>query len=125
MRQHAHGFTLLEILVSLTILSIAMAALIRSAGSFVGNQASLRDRTVAEWVARNHLVEQQVKKDWPSIGQEKGDIEYAGRDWRWVMQVTQTVEKDLRRLDIEVFPAEDKDSKAPISTLSGFIAKKQ
>ncbi|MEE9494021.1 MAG: type II secretion system minor pseudopilin GspI [Gammaproteobacteria bacterium] len=116
------GFTLLEILVSLVVLSLAMAALIKSAGSYTSNQAYLRDRTVAEWIARNQLVQMQVNQAWPSIGQKKDTLDYAGREWRWVMQVTQTAEENLRRLDIDIFPVDGVEHDEPVSRLSGFVA---
>ena len=71
----------------------------------------------------------QLSRDWPSIGQQKGDVEYplsatqdTGREWRWVMQVTQTPEEDLRRLDIEIFPLNALDGE-PLARLSGFLIK--
>lgn len=118
------GFTLLEILVALAVLALAMAALLQSAGSFTRNQAYLRDRTMAEWVARNHLVKQQLAATWPSVGQKKGEVDFAEREWRWVMQVTQSPEEDLRRLDIEVFSLDDADAESPLARLTGFVEKR-
>ena len=101
------GFTLLEVLVAMTVLALALLAISKAAGSFIENQAYLRDRTWAQWVAHNQLVEIQLSGKWPSVGQQKDEVKFPaeGREWRWVMQVTQTTEKDLRRLDMEVFPA--------------------
>jgi general secretion pathway protein I len=94
------------------------------------NQAYLRDRTFAEWVARNQLATVELEGQWPNIGQQKGDAELplggsqgGGREWRWVMQVTQTPEEDLRRLDIDVYPASAEDDADPLASLSGFIGK--
>jgi hypothetical protein len=39
------------------------------------------------------------------------------------MQVTQTPEEDLRRLDIDVYPASAEDDEDPLASLSGFIGK--
>ncbi len=118
------GFTLLEVLVAMTVLALALLAISKAAGGFIENQVYLRDRTFAQWVARNQLVEVQVMREWPSVGQQKGEAEFpAGRrNWRWVMQVTQTSEKDLRRLDIEVFLA-DVDADEPLAMFSGFLER--
>ncbi len=124
MKRRARGFTLLEILVALTVLALAMGALVQSAGGFTLNQAYLRDRTLATWVARNRLVEQQLDPAWPRLGQLKGETEYGGREWRWVMQVTQTPERDLRRLDIEVFALPETDDEQPLATLAGLVEKR-
>ena len=124
------GFTLLEVLIALVVLALSLGAAIRAAGDYTVNQAYLRDRTFAEWVARNQLAAVELEGQWPNIGQQKGDAELplggsqgGGREWRWVMQVTQTPEEDLRRLDIDVYPASAEDDEDPLASLSGFIGK--
>jgi len=130
MKTRSAGFTLLEVLVALAVLALSLGAAIRATGGYAINQAYLRDRTFAEWVARNQLVVTQLEGSWPKVGQTKGDAELplgpadqGGREWRWVMQVTQTPEEDLRRLDIDVYPADADDDADPLATLSGFIGK--
>jgi len=125
------GFTLLEILVSLVVVGLAMGAVIQTVGGYTRNQANLRDRVFAQWVAHNQLTVMQVKGDWPAVGQTKGDVDFpedpAGvknRPWRWVMQVTQSPEQDMRRLDIDVFRADADDDAAPLARLSGFVEKR-
>ena len=126
------GFTLLEVLVALVVLALSLGAVIQATSDYTANQAYLRDRTFAEWVARNQLNEALIAGGWPNIGQQKDTVEFPqtgsdtpGREWRWVMQVTQTPEKDLRRLDIEVFALKADDDEQPLARLSGFIGKPQ
>ena len=130
------GFTLLEVLVALVVLALSLGAVIKTAGDYTLNQVYLRDRTFAEWVARNQLattlLEGRLEGRWPSVGQQKGDIEFpegnsevGGREWRWVMKVSQTPEEDLRRLDIEVFPLNADEDQPALARLSGFMGKPQ
>jgi general secretion pathway protein I len=130
MKRGSQGFTLLEVLIALVVLALSLGAAIRAVGEYTVNQAYLRDRTFAEWVAHNQLVTAQLAGEWPSIGRQKGEAEMplgaaadGGREWRWVMQVTQTPEEDLRRLDIDVYPASAPDDADPSASLSGFIGK--
>ena len=132
--KRVRGFTLLEVLVALVVLALSLGAVIQTTGSYTVNQAYLRDRTFAEWVARNVLAEAQLADEWPSIGQTKGEAEFPlatadipAREWRWVVQVTQTPEEDLRRLDIRVYPgnADDDEDTEPTASLSGFIGNSQ
>ena len=114
------GFTLLEILIALAVLAIAMGALIKAASDYTGSHAHLQTRTMATWVARNVLVEYQVSGEWPSVGERKGTMEMGHIEWRWIARISQTEEAELRRLDVEVMPA-DSDSDEPVTTLSGFV----
>jgi general secretion pathway protein I len=119
-RRGQRGFTLLEILVALAVLALAMSAVIKAASDYTVSQTHLRDRTMATWVARNVLAEFQVRKEWPSVGEQKGTLEMGKLEWRWLARTSQTDEARLRRLDVEVIPA-DSDSSEPLTTLSGFL----
>lgn len=118
----SRGFTLIEILIALTVLAVAMGAIIKAATDYTGGLSHLRDRTMANWVARNVLNELQVQDEWPSVGQRKGDMEMGHYEWRWLASISQTEEPELRRLDIEVLRPED-DSDSAVSVLSGFLRK--
>jgi general secretion pathway protein I len=119
-RQRQGGFTLLEILVALTVLAVTLAAIIKATGDYTGNQAYLRDRTLATWVARNVLVQFQVENAWPDVGERKGTSEMGRREWDWLARISQTEEAELRRLDVEVRPL-DEDDAEPLAVLSGFV----
>jgi len=114
------GFTLVEILVSLAILSIILGALIQTAGANASNSARLRDRAVAEWVASNQLAEMQLSQSFPEVGSRTGDEEMFGSLWYWKTVVQEVEDEDLRRVDIEVRRREDSDN--PIITIAGFIS---
>lgn len=119
-RRSQSGFTLVEILVSLAILSIILGALIQTAGSNASNAARLRDRAIAEWVASNRLAELQLAQTFPETGSRTGDEEMFGNRWYWKTIVQKVEDEDLRRVDIEVRRVED--DKNPIITIAGFVS---
>jgi general secretion pathway protein I len=115
------GFTLLEVLVALAVLALALAAIIQAGGGYAANQVYLRDRVMADWVARNLLMEYQIKKEWPRVGDSTGDEEMAGRRWEWRTDVSETEDEDLRRIDIQVRPEGSDEDASPLLVLSGFL----
>jgi len=122
-RRTAAGFTLLEVLVALAVLALSMGAVIKATSDYTNNQSYLRDRTMALWVARNVLVQFQVDKEWPKVGERKGTQEMGNREWRWLAVTSQTDEAELRRLDVEVFHIDSEDDELPLSVLSGFLVQ--
>jgi general secretion pathway protein I len=115
------GFTLLEVLIALAVLALSMGAVIKATSDYTGNEAYLRDRTMAMWVARNVLVEFQIDGEWLSVGEREGTLEMGKQEWRWLTRISQTEEAELRRLDVEVYPVDVDDDENPVSVLSGFL----
>lgn len=103
LRKSATGFTLLEVLVALAVLSITMAALIKGGGENAANAGYLRDRTLAHWVGMNTVAEYQLAENWPDTGRFQGEEEMAGRRWYWRAEVSETFDEDIRRLDVTVY----------------------
>lgn len=113
------GFTLIEMLAAVAILAIAMAAVISGLARYVDNTAYLREKTIALWVAHNHLTEIDLQPVWPDIGKSDGKLPMAGRDWKWKAEVKATEDPQLRRVDIDVLTA---DGKGTAAHLSAFLA---
>jgi general secretion pathway protein I len=119
-RRQQGGFTLLEVIVALAVLAITLGAIIKATGDYTANQAYLRDRTLALWVARNVLAEFQLENAWPNVGERKGTAEMGRAEWDWLALISQTEEAELRRVDVEVRPL-DADETDPLVVLSGFL----
>ena len=95
------AFTLLEVLVAFAVLTMGLATIIKVAGSQALQLAYLKDKTIALWVANNKVNEIQLA-DWPGTGISSGHEFMADEEWRWKLKVSNTADKDLRRLDVEV-----------------------
>ena len=96
------GFTLIEVMIALTVLAIALAAVMRTIGQSIDLTTNLRDRNIALWVAQNRLVTHQLQRDFPPTTTTEGSSEMGGREWRWRELVSSTPEPKLRRMEIEV-----------------------
>lgn len=108
-RHRASGFTLLEILVALAILSIAMGAILNSIQVSTRNAIHLMDKTLAHWVAMNTLTELQTATSWPGIGSRKDRTVMADRTWFWEAEIDGTEDPNIRRLKIRVMSEDQPD----------------
>ncbi len=106
-RPHPGGFSLVEVLVALSVLAIALAAVTKAAGESAGNAAYLRDKTFANWVAMNKIMEFYALNEWPPIGERNGQAPMGGHEWTWTTKVSNTPDEDIRRVEIEIRRHED------------------
>ncbi|MCP1726873.1 general secretion pathway protein I [Natronospira proteinivora] len=111
----------MEVLVALAVIAIALTAILGSSGRTVSNAASLRDTTLAQWVAENRLSEVRLEADWPSTGGSEGETEMGGREWFWRMEVENTDDEDLRRLEVSVYT--ERDAEYSVATVLGFVGR--
>ena len=116
-----NGFTLLEILIALTILAVALSAAMRVAGGSTNIVSEQKQRTLALWVAQNRLAEHRARGDWPDMGVSEGEIEQAGIKMRWQETVSGTPRSDFRRIEVLVFGAGSKDY--ALAELTGFLVQ--
>ncbi len=117
---HSKGFTLIEVIVAMAVVSIALAALVSSAGHSARQARLLIDRMQARWVADNVLTQLQLERYWDAVGaQRNGDMEMGGRTWYWRSELLELQDERLRRVDAQVrYQSSDP---LPIYTVSGFL----
>ena len=104
-RRAPRGFTLLEVLIALVIVSLSAGALLGSITSSASNVSYLRDKTMAEWVALNQLTEIRIAQQAPATGKRTGYSEMGGMRWQWEQEVTEMPLVDgLFRVDVRARP---------------------
>lgn len=113
------GFTLIEVLAALVIVSLGMLAVIQAVSETARNGNYLRDRTLAHWIAMNQLTLTRLAPSAPKIDKSDDEVEMGGRRWRWTMEVTQTPLDSVRRIDVSVRP-EDADEDSSLASVTGF-----
>jgi general secretion pathway protein I len=116
------GFTLIEVLVALTIVAVGMAAVMGALTSSASTAAYLRDKTFAQWVALNQIANLRLSGQQPPTGKSDGDTDFAGRTWHWQQEVVTTELPGVERIDVSVRPADlkvDSDDKGWVTTVSG------
>ena len=115
------GFTLVEVLVALAIVSIALMAALRAAGQGTAAVGELRMRLLAGWVAENRLAEHRARGDWLALGIGRGTQSQGGVEFDWREEVIATPNSAFRRVDVFVSaPAEESRS---LARLTGFVVR--
>lgn len=82
-----NGFTLLELLVALSVFAIAALALLQMEGASIARTADLDQRLLREIVAQNMAAEILTDPAPPAAGSASGTIENAGRRFQWTRTV--------------------------------------
>jgi general secretion pathway protein I len=113
------GFTLIEVLAALIIVSLGMMAVIQAVSQTASNSTYLHDKTIAHWVAMNRLTEARLDPSAPKVDESSDDVEMASREWTWTMNVTQTPVETMRRIDITVRPSEAEEGTS-MAAVTGF-----
>ena len=119
-RQPQQGFTLIEVLAALIIVSLGMLGVIQAVSQTASNSVYLRDKTLAHWIAMNRLTEVRLAAAAPAIDETADELEYAGRRWRWAMEVQETPVESMRRIDVRVSLADSGDDGSALAVLTGF-----
>ena len=96
------GFTLVEVMVALTVVAVALAAGLRASGALTDNAQRLADVTAAQWCADNQLTGLRVSGQLPGIGEGDFACEQLGRRFTGRLVTRPTPNPNFRRVDAVV-----------------------
>ncbi|WP_345548050.1 type II secretion system minor pseudopilin GspI [Microbulbifer aestuariivivens] len=104
LRRHKkrRGFTLIEVLVALTIFGVIATSVLRTMQGSVRTQFLLEERLAASSVAQQALAEIRVQSPWPPLGEKSERITQGQGEWLVKATVEGTSEPRLRHITIEV-----------------------
>jgi general secretion pathway protein I len=116
--RRASGFTLVEVLVALAIVSIALLAGLKATTSLTDNAMRQSDMVLAQLCAENELVRMRLARQLPGVGETR--VECAQGEWVFEVAITvaPTPNPNFRRIDAQVF-----DEKTPMLKLSTVLGR--
>ncbi len=112
------GFTLLEIIVALALLTIALTAIVTVASTRAETLIQLREKNRALIVANNILQRYTLSSQQVTVGIIDGVQENGQTAWKWQLNVQPTNNAYIYRLDVKVSKNADFDYAA--ASLVGF-----
>lgn len=119
-RRPGTGFTLIEVMVALVIVSLALAGVAASMGQMIDTANTMRDRTFASWIAQNQIAEMRLAGVIPEVGESSDEVDYANTTWVWTANVSETGVENLLRVEVSVSYAGSDDR---IRQVTGFIGE--
>ncbi|MBK5539742.1 type II secretion system minor pseudopilin GspI [Pseudomonas sp. TH05] len=117
--KRCEGFTLLEVMVALSIFATLSVALYSAAQHIAGNSAGLAERSLAHWLADNRMNELRAGMRSLATGQEQDRLDFGGRQWLLDSRVASAPDPSLRKVSLEVSVVGSKPVRRAL--LSGFI----
>lgn len=120
LREDENGFTLVEVMVALTIVAFSLTAIAATMNQMIDAANSMRERTYASWIAQNKIAELRLANVTPEVSSTSGEVDYANAQWAWRAVVSETGIESFYRVDISVSLA---GSEYNIRTVTGFIGE--
>jgi len=120
-----NGFTLLEVMIAITIFALIATTLSKVSATTVDNHIHLERKLLATWIAENDITELR-SVPFANIKNGTKELTYADRDWiikRNVKPIKQfsgiPIPLEIKELSVSVSLAESEDS--PLQTLSAYL----
>ena len=96
------AFTLIEVLVALTIVAITLGAGVKAAGALTDNTQRLADVSAAQWCADNHLTGLRLSGLTPPIGDSEFSCAQLGQAYRGRLTVRPTPNPLFVNVDAQI-----------------------
>lgn len=105
-----NGFTLVEVLVALTIVVVGFMAMYGSMMYVVAATTLMQEKTIATWIALDKVTELRLSDELPDEDESSGEMEMADIEWVYQVNVKATESEDIRQVIVQVSPALEPDN---------------
>lgn len=123
--RQSRGFTLVEVMVALVIVAVALPAFLSLVMAQLDGTASIRDKTMAFWVAENEMTRLQLQHrllpDFNLPDEDQGEVTMAGIEWYWHMENEPTDLGIDGFLQVDMSVKLDRNHESNLAQLLGFV----
>jgi len=122
----SNGFTLIEVLIALAIISISLTAIIKATSQNIKDTVYLQDKMVANWVALQVINEARVNliKLSPQVESTNKEIEALGKTWTSETTLIDTPNPKIKEIVVTVSRKKDNVKLATIKSYKYFENEK-
>lgn len=123
----SRGFTLLEVMIAITIFALVATSISQVTSISVDNQIHLERKLLACWIAENETTLMR-SLPWPDIKNNKKDIEFSDRKWVVTskakpMKKIAGIDIPLEVKEVSISVALESAPESALYTLTSFMAK--
>lgn len=118
-RGRVGGFTLIEVMVALLLVTLALAAAVELDTGSARQLEAMDQTTRAHWVAMNRLAQLRAARRYPAKGDTTGSVHEQGRLWYWKQVVHDGPGSGLRVVEIHVGTSPENPRAASVSGVFG------
>ena len=117
-RHRLQGFTLVEVLVALTIVGVALLAGLKASGALTLHAQRQSDMLLGQLCAENALQEIRLSRQMPGVGETSRECVQAGQTFALTLNVQPTPNPNFVRVDAQVRTADE-----PVLRLSTIMGR--
>jgi general secretion pathway protein I len=121
-KKSSRGFTLLELLVAMAILTIVAVTALNNNSTMIANTTYLKKKTLAHWVTMNKAAELRLAGRRLNQKGLHGVAVMAGQRWHWQATGKETPDPDIQMINIEVREEEGRSS-PPLTSLVMYLGR--
>jgi len=119
----AQGFTLIEVMVALAVVSIGLLACLNAANQETKTAILSQETMSAYWLMKNKISEIRINTPWPATRQLKGTSTLFTQTWYWNTKTEKTANPNIRRVIIRMAPQLTKIKSDPTLEQSIYLRK--